>query len=272
MPSTYAHYRFGEEIKVLLDENKQKIIEQYHSLFLLGVHGPDLLFYYRPLHHNEITTLGNKLHSQPAYQFFKPVFQRLKETKSNAELAYLYGYLCHFALDTTCHTYIEKVRAQKIACHSEIEDDLDRALLVMDHRDPVRFPLHQMIPYNVEDLPIIQTFYPELDIKTIETAVKGMRFYHRLLFCPSTFKRNLLILGIKCIGQHPNLTGHILMPKPDDRLVKTTQHLLTLYQTAKSVALVLFQQLDSDLSLGKPTHPYYQRTFDINKEEIYIEA
>lgn len=272
MPSTYAHYRFGKEIKDLLDTNKQKIIEQYPTLFQLGVHGPDLLFYYHPLHHNDVSALGNTIHSLPAEQFFGPLFQRLKETDSPAALAYLYGYLCHFGLDTTCHTYIEKIQAEHIACHSEIEDDLERALLVLDHYDPVRYPLYQLIDYRKEDIPVIQSFYPTLDEHVIKTAIKGMRFYHHLLYCPHPFKRRLLIQGIKWIGQHPNLTGHIVMPEPDLRLQSTTAHLLTLYEKAKHVAIELFASLDDALLAGQVNHPYYQRTFDINEEEIQIEV
>lgn len=46
MPSTYAHYRFGEDIKRQLYGREKLIIEKYQDLFEIGLHGPDILFYF----------------------------------------------------------------------------------------------------------------------------------------------------------------------------------------------------------------------------------
>ena len=49
MPSTYAHYRLGQQVRRELEGNERKIIEKYPQLYLIGLHGPDILFYYKPL-------------------------------------------------------------------------------------------------------------------------------------------------------------------------------------------------------------------------------
>ena len=46
MPTTYAHYRLGEEVRRQLPEELQKRIRQNLELFHIGVHGPDHMFYY----------------------------------------------------------------------------------------------------------------------------------------------------------------------------------------------------------------------------------
>ena len=49
MPSTYAHYRFGQEVLKELPNDIKKIIIENKELYDIGLHGPDLLFYYLPL-------------------------------------------------------------------------------------------------------------------------------------------------------------------------------------------------------------------------------
>ena len=52
MPSTYAHYRFGQEVLKELPNDIKKIIIENKELYDIGLHGPDLLFYYLPLKNN----------------------------------------------------------------------------------------------------------------------------------------------------------------------------------------------------------------------------
>ena len=49
MPTTYAHYKFGNEVMSALPRPLQNSIENNRELFDVGVHGPDLLFYYKAL-------------------------------------------------------------------------------------------------------------------------------------------------------------------------------------------------------------------------------
>lgn len=48
MPSTYAHYRLGQEVLKNLPAKEKRLIEQHKELFDIGLHGPDILFYYKP--------------------------------------------------------------------------------------------------------------------------------------------------------------------------------------------------------------------------------
>ena len=46
MPSTYAHRRFGADVLERLPAELQEKIAPYRELYDIGLHGPDLLFYY----------------------------------------------------------------------------------------------------------------------------------------------------------------------------------------------------------------------------------
>ena len=54
MPSTYAHYRFGRDVYRRLPDDIKGIISDERRLFLIGLHGPDILFYYKPLKSNRV--------------------------------------------------------------------------------------------------------------------------------------------------------------------------------------------------------------------------
>ena len=46
MPSTYAHRRFGANVLGHLPAELQAKLEMHRELYDIGLHGPDLLFYY----------------------------------------------------------------------------------------------------------------------------------------------------------------------------------------------------------------------------------
>ena len=62
MPSTYAHRRFGADVLARLPEELRDKIEPYRALYDLGLHGPDLLFYYKALQSNHVSRLGGAMH------------------------------------------------------------------------------------------------------------------------------------------------------------------------------------------------------------------
>lgn len=70
MPSTYAHYRMGQEVRNKVGEKEKEIIEAYPRLFLIGLHGPDILFYYKPLTVNSVNQTGYRIHEKTGRDFF----------------------------------------------------------------------------------------------------------------------------------------------------------------------------------------------------------
>lgn len=54
MPTTYTHYRFGMDVLSQLPDSLKKEIEKNLSLYHIGLHGPDILFYYKALSRNKV--------------------------------------------------------------------------------------------------------------------------------------------------------------------------------------------------------------------------
>ena len=46
MPTTYAHDLFGKEVYKKLPSDMKALIRRYGDLYRIGLHGPDILFYY----------------------------------------------------------------------------------------------------------------------------------------------------------------------------------------------------------------------------------
>ena len=112
MPTTYAHYKFGKEVLSALPRPLQNSIEAHRELFDIGLHGPDILFYYNALKKDPVNEQGHTLHEQFADEFFHHAVEVIEKAKDPAVArAYIYGFICHFALDSECHPYVEKIKS-----------------------------------------------------------------------------------------------------------------------------------------------------------------
>lgn len=90
MPTTYTHYAYGQDVFKKLPEQIQKSIEPYMDYYNIGVHGPDILFYYHSYHKNSVNQYGIKVHHEPAREFFKRAFKVFQVQKNKrAACAYL---------------------------------------------------------------------------------------------------------------------------------------------------------------------------------------
>ena len=69
LPSTYAHFCLGRETARLLTPEPLEAITRYPQLYSIGLHGPDLFFYYKPLSKNPVSRLGHEFHDRPGRDF-----------------------------------------------------------------------------------------------------------------------------------------------------------------------------------------------------------
>lgn len=92
-------------------------------------------------------SIWSALHARPAAEFFEQAWKKGKELSANrAGFAYLYGFICHFALDHSCHGYIEEKIQKSGVTHAEIEVEFDRMLLEKHGHNPITSHLTNHIP------------------------------------------------------------------------------------------------------------------------------
>ena len=116
MPSTYAHRRFGANVLDHLPAPLREKLEAHRELYDIGLHGPDVLFYYHAEKSTPVAALGNAMHDEPGRTFFDRARRVVhEEADRKAALAYALGFVCHFALDSTCHPFVEQWYAEGFA-------------------------------------------------------------------------------------------------------------------------------------------------------------
>ena len=109
MPSIYTHDVFGQRILLELPKELQRTLIKYKTQFRIGLQGPDILFFHRPLLKTRANRFGHKQHNTPARFFFEPIKPLLQDVGYDSpEYAYIVGFLCHFMLDSACHGYVNK--------------------------------------------------------------------------------------------------------------------------------------------------------------------
>jgi len=181
MPTTYAHYLFGKRVYEQLPQSLQAVINQNRGLYDIGVHGPDLLFYYHFYKKNPINTYGFAMHNEPAHHFFTHALKVLPQMKNQtAAWAYLYGFITHFTLDMACHSYVEKMEAVSGISHNEIETEFDRYLLEREGKDPLTFYRATHLHPSPRNAQIIAAFFSHIAPRQILSALKSQCFLHRV--------------------------------------------------------------------------------------------
>lgn len=262
MPATYAHYRLGEEVKRNVGEKEKKIIEAYPELYSIGLHGPDILFYYNPLKSNEVNRTGYGMHDKTGREFFERAAKVIKKSGGKeAYLSYIYGFICHFALDVSCHGYIDEKIERSGISHSEIETELDRELMIIDGLDPVSHrPTGHIVPSG-RNASVIRHFFGGITKEQVEKALKGMRFYLNFLVAPSKLKRNLIYSALKLTGNSSGMKGLIVNYEKNPDCIDSTGRLIELFEDAKTLAVRLLDEYDDYLDDEKPLDKIYEYTF-----------
>ena len=256
MPASYAHYRFGREVLALLPKEQQRSLKGHQALFDIGLHGPDVLFYYHPLRDNPVSRVGYAMHEESGLTVFRR-FAAIWEKggADEAEWAYLCGFLCHFALDSSCHGYVEEMVDMGVS-HTFLEMELDRSLLVLDGLDPVKHDLVRHIHPSAANTRTAARFFPQISERQMEAALSGMIQVHHLLMAPNRPKRQLLRCGIALLGKQNSLGGMVMSEVPSRACKKMVEQLQALYAQALPLAAALIQAFP-DLS-----HPQFDYNFE----------
>ncbi len=268
MPSTYAHFRFGKDVFSELSRERAEVITRYRELYDIGLHGPDIFFYYDPLRKNAVQQLGNQLHEQSGREVFGRFAGVFENAKGNtdAKQAYLYGFLCHFALDSVCHRYVNQAAAEKRISHVGIESEFERSLMEIDGLEPLSQKLTGHIHPTLVNASVISRFFDTVDAATVQKALRSMLFFHALLYAPGNcggiLKRGTLLTGMRLIGQYHTFSGLMIPAHHNPKCEESNIRLGELYNTAVPLAVRLIE----GFHLETPAVFLSDKAFDRNFE------
>lgn len=255
MPATYAHYRFGKRCIEILPKGLKELISKNRQLFDIGVHGPDILFYYEAYHSNRVNKIGFEMHDKTASDFLKKARLTYANSQFDKEamMSYLLGFVSHFALDHMSHSYVQAKEYYSKVSHTEIETQNDRHLLILDGLNPLSYDTVKHIVPSEENALIIHEFFDELSVKDIHASLRSMVFYIHLLICPNDIKRNFIYSAMKVMGVYDRLHEQVISKESDPacedsnlRLDKLADKALSLYERL-AINLIMYLNGQGDL-------------------------
>ena len=260
MPAIYAHYRFGKLVLPAIPADVRGQILRHRQMFDLGLQGPDFLFYYQPFTDSPVLRLGHELHMRSGRDFFESVCSDLHSDSDEAVLAYLYGLLAHYCLDSLCHPFVDEKTASGKPSHTALESEFERYLMAMDG---IRKPhIHRRSAYLKAEKQCFETvsrFFPPAGAKEVGEALGGMALCTDLLTCANALHRALAVRILRRIGAGKE--GLIVPPAPDPDASCLNDNFFDLYEQALELYPALLEQLRDYLSFREPFGPEFDRIF-----------
>ena len=121
MPDIAVHTKFGAQV---YERTKPDIDLDIYNFGLLG---PDPFLFYRwyiPPFRNRVNRYSSIMHRERTGDFLASLAARAVESRYT--FSYLCGFLCHYALDSATHPYINGLAHNSSAVHMAIEHRLDK--------------------------------------------------------------------------------------------------------------------------------------------------
>lgn len=245
MPANYAHYRFGKQAIPTLPAGVRQCVQRFRRMYDMGLHGPDIFFYYNPFLKTTVGDLGNAFHEKTGQDFFPSA---CKAAVSEAARAYLYGLLGHYCLDSLCHPYVQSIVDIGEARHVALESAFDRYLLVLDREpSPHTYDMSRRLRLTRGECMTVAEFYPPATGANVSQSVRFMAFATRFLASPKRQQREKLLKKIK-----PELCDNMIPVEEQEDLALYVAELYDLYNQALEKYPILLAQLTEHMQTGDP--------------------
>ena len=248
MPSIYAHYRFGTQLIAKLPPKAQRTVRRFRQLYDMGLHGPDILYYQSIIPGGK---LRDKFHAQSGKVFFERACRNIRLNPSEGAMAYLYGVLAHYALDSLSHPFIHRMAEQEHLSAELIATEFDRYLLTLDGKKPPHLQdLSGHIKLTPGECATVAPFYPNLRAGAVGSSVEHMAAATRLLALPKGGRREWLDKGAKVLA--PRLADRIMAVHPHRTCAGLNPSLMRLYDMAADRYPLLLEQIHGHLRRKAP--------------------
>lgn len=260
MPSHYAHYRFGARVLPGLPADVRKSVQRFRRLFDVGLHGPDLFFYYNILWKTPVGNLGSKFHRDTGVEFFTMACRRYRLEPSEGAKAYLYGLLAHYCLDSVCHPFVNATAAEGKISHTELETEFDRFLLALDgKKEPHTFDCSRHMKLTRGECDTAARFFPTATAADIDRCVKSMAGIVKWLASPGGASRAALKGAIRVTGE--KFRQFVMPPQPNPNCAHLDTELMALYDQALARYPAMAAQLTAHLTRNAPLEEEFTAAF-----------
>ena len=246
MPAIFAHDLYGRNVFLDLKKEIRDVIRKEKDCFYLGVQGPDVLFFYRPLGKNPINQKGYRYHERPAMEFFAHGLEVMRNTEDEKEKAaiqaYLFGMACHYALDHSLHGDVDRLEKETGFTHAQIETELDRRLLVKEEMDPVR----AYTACHLKNTPMTRLAVMKVlkeDEAVAKEAILSFKTITRLFINTGERFKKFLGVVMKAAGCYEKYYGMVMKEEVTSGLEETTDLLEEMFVSAVPFGVKLLEGL-----------------------------
>lgn len=217
MPAAFAHDLYGRRVYLEVDPKVKRIIRKERYCYLLGVHGPDLLFFYRALGKNRVNQKGVRMHMEPAARLFETGREEIRKAADRKErdalTAFLLGISCHYALDHSLHGYINRQEKRTGITHAEIETELERRLLMRENMRPLHSNLTCHLRNTKQTRMAASRIFHE-DMGIISECITSYRTMNRLFINSKEPTKKLVCMILKLTGNYGTIHGMLMRREP----------------------------------------------------------
>lgn len=157
MPACLTHYLFAQNVK----ENLTEKASLNSCAYAWGAQGPDFFFCHRffPwMGGDSLREYGDRIHQETPSKVLGAMRDFLKKHPDPVYRSYVWGFACHYSLDSIAHPYINQLAERLVVerpwettstLHGEIEAALDAIVLRSEtEKLPSEVHLKAMFPKN----------------------------------------------------------------------------------------------------------------------------
>ena len=200
MAGSLTHLYFTKDIYNKLNKDQKELLKNHQDLLNIYGQGFDVLFFDFL---NKNRKLSNYFHNNNTKDFFINTIKYIKDNKleQNPEaISFLYGFICHYSLDTIVHPYIifrsgyfykkrKKETLKYNGVHDEYETYIDsyfvneRENKNINEIDISKFLNYKNYESNNEliNYVFLNTFNKKNYSKVFNRSIKNMKFLYKIL-------------------------------------------------------------------------------------------
>ncbi len=260
MPNYYAHLNFGGRVLAALPGPLAQTVSRERAAFDLGCLGPDPLFFYHPLRPNAVRREGVRMHRASAL----PAAERLRraiEAGLPQSVGYGAGFLCHLALDSACHGYVDERADEGPLSHMAIEGEYDRMLMERDGLDTTAGAYLPPIPEESPVWTAAARAYLHAGPDQLRRAYRAMGWYAGFLARSGGRKRGEVIGAVSRALPIRSSKGIALKAEPHPSARESSAELDRLLAGAVPEASEQITAFFRAIQLGTPVPRWFDRDF-----------
>lgn len=290
MASTITHAYFILDVYDRLDIKTKEFLFDQKELLKVAAQSMDVLYFYNIMNFRKgsrIREFGHYFHNHQTLEFFETLINYIKYNGHGYTpevMAYLYGMLSHYILDSIFHPYViyksgvyqakNKVTHKYNQKHAELENFFDNYLILLKENTlPWKFPCHEFC-FNINTLDkdlqeVIDFTYQEVFgihhmSKFYLKAISHMKTFYRVFrYDPTSMKKKFYqvvdflmpnsILHVDVLSYHSRVhknLGYLNLEHhpwyfPTDKRVKRTSSMIELYTLAQQKTVETIRKINA---------------------------